>query len=199
VALVAGLTALWATSHERSVAAEQAAVTKEDARERKIVAWIVDRNPRATIKDFAGFPKILIEESERAGLDYRLVMAVIDKESGFKPDAVGASGEIGLMQIMPLTAEDVVREVKGKFKYVPPTPGKNGSRYNSLGSLADPATNVRIGIAHLKWQLDKYADPVTALRSYNRGDAAAKQNRPRDQYAEDVAKAYLKIVRSMPL
>ena len=50
------------------------------------------------MKDFvvSEFPKVLLQESKRAGIDYRLVMAVIAQESEFKPGAVGHAGEVGL-------------------------------------------------------------------------------------------------------
>jgi len=41
------------------------------------------------------------------GFDWRLVAALIQEESGFKPDAVSAKGAVGLMQVRPIAAEQV--------------------------------------------------------------------------------------------
>src|SRR4030095_9651477 len=90
--------------------------------EQKITALIVERNPQATIREFAGFPRTLLEVSQAADLDFRIILAIADKESGFNPNAVGKSGEIGLMQLMPSTAELVVRRLG--LDYTPPQMAK---------------------------------------------------------------------------
>lgn len=160
---------------------ETRAVTERDA---KILAVIVKRNPNATIKEFSGFPAFLASEAERHGMDVRYVMAVIEKESEWNPRAVSPVGAIGLMQVMPATAAIVVRNAKIEG-YTPPQ-GKE------LGSLADPAFNVRVGMTHLKGLMDTYGLGPEHLRAYNRGDVAARAHWPNDRYAEDVA---LKFVR----
>lgn len=63
--------------------------------------------------------------------DPRDVLAVIAVESGFNTNARGSSGEYGLMQIMPATAGDY--------------------GVTDLETLYDPETNIRVGMAHLKW------------------------------------------------
>jgi soluble lytic murein transglycosylase-like protein len=171
--------------------------TKEtDVREERVIGWVVERNPQATIKDFQGFARMLIDESAGAGVDYRLTMAIIDKESQFNPWAVGRAGEIGLMQVMPATARMVVDATK-MTDYVPPTVLKAGG-YSDLGSLGDPLMNVRIGLSHLKGQVAKFGTTPTALRAYNRGDKNARTHMPLDRYAEDVAFRLVAIVQAIP-
>jgi soluble lytic murein transglycosylase-like protein len=64
--------------------------------------------------------------------DPRDVMAIIEQESRFNPRAVGTSGELGLMQLMPSTAADM--------GYV-----------GALDGLFDPETNIRLGMRYLIW------------------------------------------------
>src|SRR3990167_6840861 len=70
----------------------------------RVMEIVTERNPGARILDWVGWPEMLFQESARAGLDYRLVLALIEKESGFRPDAVGAAGGGGPMQGLPATA-----------------------------------------------------------------------------------------------
>lgn len=151
--------------------------------ERRILEWIVERNPKATIRDFSGFPKVLLEESKAAGIDVRLVMAVIDQESRFRPEAVGKSGEVGLMQIHPSTAK-LIAQSRG-WVYEPRL-------------LAIPSVNVRYGLAYLQDQVAAFGVTPEALRAYNRGPAQARQHRPADRYAEDVALRFLRVLNAIP-
>src|SRR5262249_54767825 len=54
--------------------------------------------------EFARFCELIKQEAKRTGLDPALVDAVIKVESDYRPDTIGAAGEIGLMQVLPSTA-----------------------------------------------------------------------------------------------
>ena len=100
---------------------------------------------------------IIIDISEKRGVDPALVLAVIEKESGYNPDAAGDGGKSqGLMQIWRSAHE---------------------SRMEKLGAvnLYDPYDNVIVGIDILAEKLDKYEDTEKALIAYNAGDAGAKK------------------------
>jgi Transglycosylase SLT domain len=163
------------------------------ALEQKIIGVVVERNPQATIREFGDFPRALLEVSAAAKLDFRILLAIADKESGFRPDTVGRSGEIGLMQILPTTAEAVAKRLG--LEYTPPVTGRNGA-YASLGSLADPKFNVRVGAEYLRWQIDRFGLNAIALRAYNRSPDKATEHRPLDRYAEDVSLRYLVLAQA---
>jgi hypothetical protein len=164
------------------------------ALEQKVIGVIVERNPQATIRDFGGFPRALLDVAEAARLDFRILLAIADKESGFRPDMVGRAGEIGLMQMLPATAEAVAKRLG--LDYTPPVPGRNGA-YASLGSLADPTFNVRVGAEYLRWQIDRYGLNALALRAYNRNPDKATEHWPLDRYAEDVSLRYLVLAQAL--
>ena len=178
--------------------ARRAAVSDEarSDRDARILAWIVERNPQATIKDFSDFPRFLVAESQAAGIDFRIILAMIDKESQFNPRAVGSSGEVGLMQVLPATGAAVAKRLEMPFEF--PVKNKAGA-YTSLGTLGDAKDNVRIGVAYLGQQVKRFGgvSPV-AIRAYNRHPDNARQNRPWDRYAEDVGLRLVVLVQEFP-
>ena len=87
------------------------------------------------------------------GLSIKMVDAVISMESGYRPNARGRHGEIGLMQIKPATAR-MVRSLTGV----------------KGGALSNPRTNLRIGMAYLNWCRKKAGGNVAAtIGCYNAG------------------------------
>lgn len=97
----------------------------------------------------------LIAAADRYGLDRRLVAAVVNTESGFKPDAVSKDGAEGLMQVLPSTAEWEA--------------GMRGISFEE-GSLFRPEVNLDYGCWLLRFFLDRYGGSVRcALIAYNAG------------------------------
>ncbi len=182
------------SGREQGREAQEEMERSRSALEHRIIELIVERNSGATIKDFADFPAALLQTAEETQLDFRIILAIADKESGFKPDAVGTSGEVGLMQLLPSTAELIVKRLG--TTYTPPARGKEG-KYASLGSLADPRLNIRLGATYLRWQIDRYGFNETALRAYNRHPDHAREVRPRDRYAEDVSFRFLAFAHAL--
>lgn len=90
--------------------------------------------------------------AEEAGLDWKLVVAVIAQESRFDPDAVSHKGAVGLMQVVPRFSE-----------------------IESDTLLFDAETNIREGVRILRQNLRYFAhlDSVNQLRfalaAYNAG------------------------------
>jgi soluble lytic murein transglycosylase len=90
-------------------------------------------------------------------LDPALLAAVIYTESKFDPDARSAAGAVGLMQLLPGTAEGIATRT-------------GGSRF-VVSDLVNPEINVRYGAWYLRHLLDKYGDERTALAAYHAGQA----------------------------
>lgn len=104
----------------------------------------------------AEITETLITESRKQELDPIFVLAVIQTESNFNTDARGNAGEIGLMQILPTTAEWISKKYKIPWK--------------GAASLYDPVTNIKIGVtyfAHLRGEFDSRA--YHYLPAYNMG------------------------------
>ncbi len=100
--------------------------------------------------------------ANRHGLDYELLQAVIATESGFDPQAVSPRGAVGLMQVMPATAErfGVAREAKRSVEQ----------------KLTDPGTNVAAGARYLRHLIDLFEGRLDlALAAYNAGEGAVQR------------------------
>lgn len=126
----------------------------------------------------------LIETHARThGLDPALVKAVVAVESAFNPLALSAKGAVGLMQVIPETAE----------RY-----GLTGDARRSIAQkLLDPATNVRIGTRYLRDLLARFANDVPlALAAYNAGEGAVLRHDNRmPPFAE--TRDYVRLVQQL--
>ena len=105
----------------------------------------------------AGRPQPQVEElmsridraAERAGVDPRLVHALVRAESNYRQFAISRKGAMGLMQIMPAVAQDYA--VTDPF---------------------DVDQNLDAGIKHLKGLLKRQPTLTLALAAYNAGENA---------------------------
>ncbi len=108
--------------------------------------------------------------ARRHGLDPALVLAVVQVESGFRPDAVSPKGARGLMQLMPGTATRL--GVEDSF---------------------DPEQNLDGGTRHLGDLIARYdGDVKRALAAYNAGEGAVERHRGVPPYGE--TRAYVQSV-----
>ena len=104
----------------------------------------------------------LREASNRHGIDYELLQALIATESGFDTRAVSPKGAVGLMQIIPATAERY--GVSGDAK----TPVQK--------KLTDPRTNIRAGSRYLSDLISMFPGQIElALAAYNAGEGAVQR------------------------
>lgn len=113
--------------------------------------------PRDFEEKIKRYYPVIRKYAKRYGLDWRLIVVQILKESRFKENARSHMGAIGLMQIMPSTAQDIRREMD--IEYI----------------ANNPRENIAAGIYHLYKQLKYFpnADRTNriklALAAYNCG------------------------------
>ena len=124
--------------------------------------------------------RALVERvAQRYGHDARLLLAIIHVESRFNPNAVSPKGAIGLMQVMPATAERV-------------------GVLDPLRALFDPETNLHAGARYLRLLCDLFGDRLElAVAAYNAGEGAVLRHqreippfRETQAYVRDVMAAY---------
>jgi hypothetical protein len=118
----------------------------------------------------------IARKAKQMGIDPKLAVAVAYQESRLNPNTKnGTSGEIGLMQVMPKTAE--------------------GMGF-SVDDLRDPSKNIEIGLTYLKQGLEKFGDPVAAVAGYNAGHNHPYFSDPEKNALPASTKDYLRSVSS---
>ncbi|MDW7652308.1 MAG: lytic transglycosylase domain-containing protein [Bacillota bacterium] len=108
------------------------------------------------------YREIIEENAAEYGVDPLLVAAVIRVESKYDPDAVSPRGALGLMQLMPATAEWIAPQV--------------GIDTLTEEMLLDPKVNIKLGtwyLANLSEEFSANLDVV--LASYNGGRGQVKR------------------------
>jgi soluble lytic murein transglycosylase-like protein len=92
------------------------------------------------------------DAAARYGVDPRLILLVMQAESGFRFRAVSPRGATGLMQLMPSTAVRL-----------------------GVNNILDPRENIFGGVKYLRWLLDRFeGDLKLALAGYNAGEHAVE-------------------------
>lgn len=100
------------------------------------------------------------------GLSPAYVLAIIRSESLFMPAVVSPAGAVGLMQLMPATADMVAR----RNDLAPP----------SRSDLRRPAVNIRLGTNYLQRMLARFGGNLAlATAAYNAGPNAVERWLPR--------------------
>jgi soluble lytic murein transglycosylase-like protein len=123
--------------------------------------------------DKGKFINIVLSLAKDLKLDPRLALAVMRSESGYDPQALSTKGALGLMQLIPETAE--------RFGLTDPS---------------DPDQNIRGGMTYLKWLLSYFrGDVVMTLAAYNAGEKTVEKFGGVPPYPETMA--YVQRIRSV--
>src|SRR5215471_8026855 len=123
-----------------------------------------------------GAEKLVREAAERHRLDPALIRAVIETESNWNAGAVSRKGAVGLMQLIPTTAQ--------RF---------------GVNDAFNPKQNVDAGVHYLKTLLERYNGNLDlALAAYNAGEGAVDRAhgipsfRETRNYVQKVQNAYFR-------
>lgn len=114
--------------------------------------------------------RLIFDAGAREGVDPRFIHAVIWQESKYKIEVESHAGAVGLMQLMPATAERFGCEDRN-----------------------DPAANIAAGTKYLSWLLKRFDGNVElALAGYNAGEGSVDKYDGIPPYKE--TKNYVKII-----
>lgn len=104
----------------------------------------------------------ILGESYSQKVSPLFVLSVIEVESGYQPRVVSNAGAIGMLQLLPATAEEVARQ--------------SGVVWTGPNLLNDPKTNIRLGLSYLNVLKKLFRnDPKHTLLAYNMGPNALRE------------------------
>ena len=137
-------------------------VQAPDSDFQKILDTKIEAKSNPTKTSRADIDNLISKYADKNGLDEDFVKAVINQESGFNPNATSHCGAMGLMQLMPSTAQGL--GVKDAY---------------------NPEQNIEGGTKYLKGLMDRFGnDKSLALAAYNAGPNAVKKYGGIPPYAE---------------
>lgn len=94
---------------------------------------------------------------EGLGLDYEMVLAIMQKESGFDPQAISATDDYGIMQINQCNHERLREEL-------------------GITDFLDAEQSITAGTEILGDLVARYDDPHQVLMAYNMGESGARHH-----------------------
>ena len=114
--------------------------------------------------DYESTYRVLVDKyAAEFNLRPAFVAAVIMAESSFRPEAKSAASARGLMQLLNGTASDRAKDL--------------GIQGFTFDMAYDPAMNIRLGCAHLKYLTELFGDDLTTVMvAYNIGEGNVKRN-----------------------
>lgn len=114
----------------------------------------IDIAGKKPIRTRAQLEQIIDDAAQENSLDPALVKIVVEVESAGNPRAVSRKGAMGLMQLMPSTAE----------------------KLNVIDAF-DPQQNIRAGSQHLRGLIERFGGDLSlALAAYNAGEERVLRN-----------------------
>lgn len=137
----------------------------EDSHQDMALADIVERFrqrlPAEHKQDAYRLGTTIMRLSERHMLSPGLLLSVIETESSYRYGVVSKAGAVGLMQLLPNTAQEVATRY-------------NIRGYKSEEDLTNPVVNMELGVAYIAYLRGRFGNSVHYLAAYNMGPAALK-------------------------
>lgn len=157
--VVAEPTASAASVDESEVAAQgapAAAAPAEQAQRARLLRFF-DTSPAVRRTD-----ALVRAAAVQHRIDVELLQALIAAESGFDAQAVSPKGAVGLMQVMPATAQRYGVQAQGRVPVAQ--------------QLTDPQTNIHAGTRYLRDLMNRFGGRLElALAAYNAGEGAVER------------------------
>jgi len=140
--------------------ADNRAMDAKEAAIGKIVDYMKDEDVTIAEDKLRSVAKMIYEESEDYGVDYRLILAIVKIESNFKHNAVSSKGARGLLQVKPSLAKFIARDI--------------GMKWGGPKTLDEPDKNIKIGVHMFSGLVESFDNITMALHAYHVGPTKLK-------------------------
>ena len=148
-------------------------------KKREHIRTLVFQNFRGIpLRERAKLFDVIYNQSREMGIDPYLTLSIIATESSFRTRAISWAGAYGLMQIKPITAEEVARDL--------------GIPWRGRETLFDPVVNITLGLRYLAKLKARFGNIADALNAYNYGPQYVVSCRRADKRLPD---RYLRKIR----
>ncbi len=108
--------------------------------------------------------------SQEFEIEGAIIASVANVESNFKEDAQSSKGAVGIMQLMPSTAEWIAGEIKEEY---------------SQEKLEQPSFNLKLGSYYLSYLIKYFNDIKLGICAYNAGQGNVRQWLKNSEYSKD--------------
>jgi soluble lytic murein transglycosylase len=135
------------------------------------------KRPEEVMYPLAYWPEVS-KEADRSRLDPLLLLSLMREESRFDYEAFSPAGAVGLMQLMPSTAERTARAA--------------GIVLEDSEELFSAETNIVIGAQYFRSLVNEFGSVTPSLAAYNAGEIAVRKWLLRgdyssyDEFVEDI-------------
>ena len=110
--------------------------------------------------------------SAKYNISAELVASLINEESSFLSNSKSNKGAIGLMQILPSTAEYIATQLLHE-------------EYNDSSILYNPDDNIKYGCCYIAYLKSKFKDEISMLCAYNAGETTVLRWLKEDSLSRD--------------
>jgi len=108
------------------------------------------------------FYDTVLTHAQNQNIEFEWVYGIIRQESAFQTDAVSSAGALGLMQLMPATAQEIANQQQIELK--------------NNEDISVPDINIQLGTRYLRTLLDRFNNNhLLATVAYNAGPTRVKR------------------------
>ncbi len=150
------------TSHKLPTCVLEAAVPPRAPKPQETLVAGIDKHLEGLPKNRRWIVDLVGTQARWNAIDPRLILSIIAAESNFQTDATSPKSAMGLMQLIPETAE----------------------RFNVINAY-NASQNIKAGLSYVRWLLSYYqGDVKLALAAYNAGEGTVDKYKGIPPYKE---------------
>ncbi len=147
----------WWGDGPQDLFARHTAITAES---RALTVLIAERTSLWTNDELSDLSHYILTKSDEYRMSPLFILSLIQVESGFHPTIVSHKGAVGMLQLLPATAQEVATS--------------SGLAWTGPRDLEDPKTNIDLGLRYMTSLKKQFGNTEHTLTAYNMGPHALR-------------------------